>query len=338
MNEIKTLGIDLSKQVFEMHGVNEHDKVVLRKRVSRGNLMNVVANLPICLIGLEACGGAHYWARRFKQLGHEVKIMPPQYVKPYVKTNKTDRADAEAICEAVRRPTMRFVGIKNLEHQDIQSIHRIRQRLIKNRTALVNEIRGLLTEYGITIPKGIWNVFKHLPGIIEDCPGELTTMFRLELRELSEELFRLTEKITIYDKKVEALGKTNDVCNRLQSIPGVGPISATAVFAAVGDAKNFKNGRQLAAWLGLVPRQCSTGGKERLLGISKRGDRYIRMLLVHGARSHLQTIKNKHDKRSKWANRIAQSRGYNKACVALANKNARIIWKLMVTGESYKAA
>jgi len=335
--KVKVLGIDLSKNVFQLHGVDKRGKAVLRKQVKRSHLKAFIACIPKCLIGLEACGSAHYWARTFKRYGHEVKIMAPQFVKPYIKSNKNDAADAEAICEAVSRPSMRFVGIKSVEQQDIQCIHRIRQRLVKNRTALGNEIRGFLLEYGIAIPKGLSHLQKLIPVIVEDEKNELTSMIKEEMRYLLEELLQLHDKVKQYELKLKAISRSKDVCKRLEKIPGVGPMTSTAIWAATGDPNNFKNGRAYSAWLGLVPKQYSTGGKVKLLGISKRGDKYIRSLLVHGARSRIIACKNKEDKQSLWIKKVIERRGKFKAYVALANKNARVIWKLMATGEEYKA-
>ena len=335
--EISVLGIDLAKTVFQLHGVNRSGKVILRKKLSRGQLLEFVANLPRCLIGMEACGGANYWAREFKKLGHEVKLMSPQFVKPYVKSNKNDMADAEAICEAVDRPNMRFVAIKQVEQQDIQSLHRVRERLVKTRTALSNEIRGLLQEYGIVLPRKISQLRSGLPLIIESSGNQLTSMSQELLRNLMEELQGIDCRVSDYDKKIKSIHDAHPVCKRLSKIPGVGPITATALIASICDPGAFKNGRELSAWLGLVPRQNSSGGKEKLLGISKRGDVYLRKLLIHGARAALYWIDNKEDRRSLWAKKIIEKRGMNRAAVALANKNARTIWVLMARGEEYRA-
>jgi transposase len=287
---------------------------------------------------MEACGGSNYWAREFQKLGHEVKLMSPQFVKPYVKSNKNDRADAEAICEAVSRPNMRFVAVKQVEQQDIQSLHRVRERLVKTRTALSNEIRGLLQEYGIVLPRKIGQLVSGLPLIIESSGSQLTSMSQELLRNLLEELNAINERVLGYDKKIKSIHDAHPVCKRLSKIPGVGPITATALIASVTDPSVFRNGRELAAWLGLVPKQNSSGGKEKLLGISKRGDVYIRKLLIHGARAALYWIDGKEDRRSVWARKIIEKRGMNRAAVALANKNARTIWVLMARGEEYRTA
>lgn len=335
---ISVLGIDLAKTVFQLHGVDSVGKVVLTKRLTREKLLGFVANLPKCLIGMEACGGSNYWAREFEKLGHEVKLISPQFVKPYVKSNKNDRADAEAICEAVSRPNMRFVPIKQVEQQDIQSVHRIRERLVKNRTALCNEIRGLLQEYGIVLCKSISKLRSGLPMIIESDKNQLTTMTRELMRSLLEELQGLESRVLECDQKVKTIHNAHPICKKLTKIPGVGPITATALVAAIVDPQAFKNGRELSAWVGLVPRQSSSGGREKLLGISKRGDVYLRKLLIHGARAALYWVDEKKDRRSLWAKKLIERRGINRAAVALANKNARTIWVLMARGEEYKEA
>lgn len=280
---IKVLGIDIAKNVFELHGLGI--KGIQKKRLSREKLPEYIAQLPPCKIGIEACGGSHYWARKFTAMGHEVKLMHPQFVKPYVKSNKNDSHDAEAICEAVQRPSMRFVGIKNIEQQDIQAIHRIRDRLVKERTALVNQIRGLLAEYGIVVSQGIANIRKKLPEILEDATNELSHLGRSLFNDLLNQLYNADQKVEEYDLRVKEICKANDACKRLISIPGVGVLTATAMVAVVGNANVFENGREMSAFLGLVPKQNSSGGKQKLLGISKRGDNYLRCLLIHGARS-----------------------------------------------------
>lgn len=334
---VTTLGIDLAKNVFVLHGVNRHGQTVLTKRVTRSKLRETVANLPPCLIGLEACASSHYWAREFEKLGHTVKLIAPQFVKPYVKSNKNDAADAEAICEAVARPHMRFVSVKTIDQQDIQAVHRIRERRVKERTALLNQIRGLLAEYGLVIPLKRNAVSQALPRILEDADNGLTALAREFVADLYEELQALGHTVGAYDAKIERLFRANPVCQRLAKVEGVGPVTATALVAA-GDARAFKCGRQMAAWLGLVPRQHSSGGKPTLLGISKRGDTYLRTLLIHGARAAVAAAKRKDDPRSRWINALAARRGANIAAVALANKNARVLWALMARGEEYRKA
>ncbi len=338
MKEINILGIDLSKNIFQLHGTDSRGKPILKTKQSRSELKRFITNLKPCLIGMEACGGAHYWARLFRGMGHEVRLISPQFVKPYVKSNKNDAADAQAIAEAVSRPHMRFVSIKEKDHQDIQCLHRVRERFIRNKTALSNEIRGLLNEYGIILPKRIGPLKRNLPLIFEDPNNELSEMVRGLIKNLYQELKELEERITQLDLKVRGIYQTREDCQRIGKIEGVGPLIATAIISAVGNPASFKNGRQFSAWLGLVPKQHSSGGKEKLLGISKRGDRYIRALLIHGARSVLRHIGNKTDQRSRWVQDKLARRGYNKACVAFANKNARIIWAILNSKEEYRKA
>ncbi|MDI1294258.1 MAG: IS110 family transposase, partial [Methylobacter sp.] len=282
-----------------------------------------------CLIGMEACSSAHYWARELHKLGHTVKLMAPQFVKPYVKSNKNDANDAEAICEAVARPTMRFVAIKTIAQQDIQAIHRIRSELVHQRTAKANQIRGLLGEYGIVVERRVDVLRKALPLLLEDAENGLTPEFRYLLEGLQQDLIKLNERVDDMDKNIKTLASNNDDAKRLQQVPGIGPITATALICAIGDGKQFKRGRDMAAWLGLTPRQHSSGGKDRLLGISKRGDAYLRTLLIHGARAVLRVAGDKDDPRSRWLQNLCNRRNKNIAAVALANKNARIVWALL---------
>jgi len=301
----------------------------VRKKLSRAQMLVYFQKLPPCLIGMEACSSAHYWARELQKIGHTVKLMAPQFVKPYVKSNKNDANDAEAICEAVARPTMRFVAIKSIEQQDIQAVHRIRSELVQQRTAKVNQIRGLLGEYGLVVGQRIDVLRKALPLMLEDAENGLTVDFRTLLEGLQQDLITLDERVDDMDKKIKLLASSNEDAKRLQQIPGIGPITATALISAIGDGKQFKRGRDLAAWLGLTPRQHSSGGKDRLLGISKRGDAYLRTLLIHGARAVLKVAGNKEDPRSRWIQNLCGRRNKNIAAVALANKNARIVWALL---------
>jgi transposase len=334
---VTVLGIDIAKLVFHVVGMDGAGHVVLRKRLARSELPRFIATLPPLRIGMEACGSAHYWARRFREHGHDVRLMSPQFIKAYVKSPKNDARDAEAICEAVTRPTMRFVPIKRVEQQDLQALHRVRARLIKARTALVNEIRGLLSEYGMILPQGITKFRRLIAQTLEAGQAQLTPCSRELFRQLYEEFLALDQRLASYDEQLTAMGRAHPECQRLQTIPGIGPISATALIAAIGDATQFKNGRQLAAWLGLVPREHSTGGKPRLLGISKRGDVYLRTLLVHGARATLRWVDTKSDDRSRWVRALIARRGKNRAAVAFANKNARIVWALLVYHQEYRA-
>lgn len=328
--EISVLGIDTAKLTFHLCGLNRAGKVVFSKQVSRNKLCETVMQLGAKLVALEACGGSHHWARTFTQLGINTKLIAPQFVKPFVKSNKTDRADAEAIAEAASRPTMRFVAVKTTGQQDLQSIHKLRERFINQRTASCNELRGLLAEYGIVIPTGFSNLKKFFAGAFYECEG-LSELIRDSLKEFYQEIVRLDEKATQYSKLLLSISRNHPVASRLRQIPGVGPICATAIIAATGSAADFKNGRSYASWLGLVPKEHSSGGKQRLLGISKRGNSYLRKQLVHGARSVVYHAKSKNDPLSCWINQLRERKGTNKAVVAYANKNARIIWSLMAT-------
>lgn len=334
---ITTIGIDLAKSVFQVHGADDLGKVSLKKQLKRSQMLPFFANLPPCLIGMEACGSAHFWARKLEQFGHTVKLMAPQFVKPYVKTNKHDAADAEAICEAVNRPSMRFVPVKTGEQQAVLSLHRARQGFVKARTAQANQIRGLLAEFGIVIPQGIGSVVRRLAEILEDGENDLPATFRHLLQRLVEHLKELDRQVTELDLQIQRWHQETAASRKLAEIPGIGPLTASALVAAIGDANSFKNGRQLAAWLGLVPRQHSSGGKQNLLGISKRGDGYLRMLLIHGARSVIWVAERKLDPDDSWLKRLVKRRNKNVAAVALANKNARIVWAILANNRAYQA-
>lgn len=327
--EVTTIGLDLAKNVFQLHGVDMKGRPVLRKRLTRNKVLPFFSNLKPCLVGIEAQGSSNYWARELIRLGHEVKIMSPQFVKPYIKSSKNDQNDAEAICEAVSRPNMRFVPLKSVWQQDLQSLHRIRELTVKDRTAKVNQARGLLAEYGIVVPRGITRFKKEMPRILEDADNGLTHFARELFSELYQELIELDGRVKKYDQRILRIYGQSPVCQKLGQIAGVGPLTATAVIASVGDASSFKNGRQLSAWLGLVPRQHSSGNKKRLLGISKRGNSYLRGMLIHGARAVIRHSEGKDDPQSRWLNGVKARRGTNRATVALANKNARAIWRLL---------
>ena len=326
--KITTIGIDLAKEVFQIHGVDEYGKAVLRKQLRRGQMAEFFANLGPCLIGLKACGSSHHWARKLGGFGHTVKLMSPQFVKPYVKTNKHDMADAEAICEAVTRPNMRFVPIKTVEQQAILSVHRARQGFVKARTSQANQIRGLLSEFGIVIPQGIQSIGKRMPDILEDAENGLPGTMRRLLERLNDHLKELDRQVKELELQIKLWHKESEASQRLEAIPGVGPITASAIVATVGNATEFKSSRQLAAWLGLVPKQHSSGAKQLLLGISKRGDTYLRTLLIHGARAVIRFAEKKAEPES-WLRKLITRRNKNVAAVALANKNARIIWALL---------
>lgn len=287
---------------------------------------------------MEACGSAHHWARRFQAMGHMVELIAAQFVKPFVKSQKNDRADAEAIAEAASRPTMRYVPIKTIEQQDVQTLHRVRSLLMRDRIAQGNQIRGLLAEYGVIVPQGSTQVRKLLPAILEDADNDLTVLTRQMFAELYERLVALDERIAHYDRQIQQLHRASPQSCRLEQVRGVGPLIATALLASIGDAKAFKNGRQFAAWLGLVPRQHSSGGKPRLLGITKRGNTYLRMILVHGARAVVAQATRRDDSFSQWINALRKRRGMNVTVVAVANKTARVIWAMLAKGEDYRPA
>jgi transposase len=336
--EISTIGIDLAKNVFQVHGINEHGRTVLKRQVKRDQMASFFVNMPPCLVGMEACSGAHHWARKLQTLGHVVKLMPPQFVKPYVKTNKNDAADAEAICEAVTRPNMRFVPIKNVEQQAVLALHRARQGFVEARTAQANQIRGLLAEFGLVVPQGLCRVLGEVRERIEDASNELPGSFRLLIDRLLDHLKELHRQVGELEVQIRVAHRKSEASIRLEKIPGIGPITASALAASVGDAKEFKSGRQLAAWLGLVPAQSSSGGKTNLLGISKRGDSYLRTLLIHGARSAVRVFQTKHDPSGNpWLQKLLERRNVNVATVALANKNARIAWALLARDREFKA-
>lgn len=332
--EITTIGLDLAKNVFQVHGVNERGKAVLRKQLKRDQVAPFFANLPPCLIGIEACASAHHWARKLQALGHTVRLMAPQFVKPYVKSNKNDAADAEAICEAVSRPSMRFVPIKNVEQQSVLSLHRVRQGFVKARTAQANQIRGLLGEYGLVVPQGIAYIAQRVPSLIEDAENELPGTFRLLIQRLLDHLKALQAQVDEIEVQIKAWHRASEASQRLEKVPGIGPLTASALVASIGDAKNFDNGRQFAAWLGVVPRQHSSGGKPTLLGMSKRGDAYLRTMLIHGARSVIYRATQKADADS-WLVKLTTRRNKNVAAVAMANKTARTVWALLAHGREF---
>src|SRR3984893_11622305 len=334
---ITQVGLDLAKLYFQVHGVDARGKVTLRKQLKRSQVVAFFAQLAPCLVGMEACGVANFWARKLLELGHTVKLIAPQFVKPYVKTNKNDAADAEAICEAVGRPNMRFVPIKNTDQQALLGLHRARQGFVAMRTAQANQIRGLLTEFGLVIPVGIRCIERKVPEFLEDAENGLSGASRALFARLLQHFRELDRQVGELEGGIKTWHREDSASQRLQAIPGIGPLTASALVASVGDAKVFHNGRQFAAWLGLVPRQDSSGVKTSLLGISKRGDTYLRTMLIHGARAVLLSLRRHPDRAGGWLARVADRRNPNIAAVALANKNARIVWALLAHGREYQA-
>lgn len=336
MKEITTIGLDLAKSVFQIHGVNDLGEVVMRKRLRRGQVLAFFADLPPCLVGMEACATAHYWGRELRALGHEVRLMPPQYVKAYVKRNKNDAADAEAICEAVRRPSMRFVPVKSAAQQSALLMHRGRELLVRQRTMLANALRGHLAEFGLTAAQGLHNV-AGLIAVVRDATDErVPDMARQVLQVIAKQIVELDTRIGAIEVQIMAWHKSNPMSQRLASIPGIGTIIATAIAATVAEPGAFHSGREFAAWLGLVPRQNSTGGKARLGGISKRGDSYLRRLLING--SHAVLLRSKAGKADPWLIALRRRRPRLVAAVAVANKTARIAWAVMSKQETYRLA
>jgi transposase len=327
------VGIDLAKNVFSLHGVDAAGKTVLRRTVRRDRLVETVASLSPCLIGMEACSGAHEWGRRFQAHGHTVKLMAPKFVAPYRKSDKNDGNDAEAVCEAVTRPSMRFVPVKSTEQQALLALHRVRQGFVVERTALINRLRGLMSEFGVVLALRSVTVRRQAAAAAEALPE----LARRAVADLLEQLRLLDERIEGYDRQLEAQARLSEPARRLMKIRGIGPTTALAIVATVGNAREFKNGRQFAAWIGLVPGQYSTGGRARLGHISKRGDAYLRNLLVQGARSVLQSAPAHQDRFSRWALKLQERRGYYRTLVAIANKNARIAWALLARDQELQA-
>jgi transposase len=335
---IKRLAVDLAKDVFQLYGVDEQNKKVLEKRIkSRQKFVEFVTKLGPCELVMEACGGANYWARKFKAMGYTVMLISPQHVKPYVHRNKNDYRDAIAIMEASFWSGVSFVTPKTIAQQDIQSLLRIRKNYLETRTAISNQIRGLMYEYGVTINVGYENLRSALPNIYDRCEDNgLSPMMKALIEGQYTMLLVIDEQIDTLDVQIKQQSSTNEICKRLQKIEGIGPISALAIIALVGDGKAFQNGRHFAAYLGLTPKQHSSGNRECLLGISKRGDGYLRELLIHGGRAVVRTSEKKADPRSIWVNRIKNQGGFNKAAVAIANKNARIVMSMILSGDEYK--
>jgi transposase len=334
--EIHTLGIDIGKTVFNVVGLSPQGDIVVRKKFSRKQLLHFTANLRVDLIGMESCGGSHFLGRALRTQGHEVRLIPPQYVKPYVKTNKNDYIDAEAIAEAVGRSRMRFVPIKTDDQLDLQSLHRVREGWVYRRTSVISQLRGLLMERGITVRKGRRYIEAALPGILEDADNKLSGALRVLLLQIYSEMRQLQSQIDEADAVIRRMAGQDEACQRLVEVPGVGPVIATAMIAAVGNGAAFKKGRGFAAWLGLVPGQYSTGGKQKLLGISKRGNPYLRRLFVHGAHAVLQQRAKQSSGLSEWLGKLDSRVHRNVAAVALANKLARMAWAVLAKGERYR--
>ena len=332
------VGVDLAKRVVQVHGVDRGERVVWRRQLKRGRWLQALSEHLEAggEVGMEACCGAHHWARELQSRGYRVKLMAPQFVKPYVKSNKNDGVDAEAICEAMSRPGMRFVSVKAVAQQDIQAMHRIRSELVGQRTAKANQIRGLVAEYGLVAPQQLSNLRATMSDWLEDVENGLTERFRRLLAGLWGDLRELDRRVAELDAEIEEIAKSDPVAQRLQQLRGVGPMTATALVATVGSAEQFAKGRDLAVSLGLTPKQHSTGGKECLLGISKRGDPYLRKLLVHGARSVIYHAQNKEDALSRWVLSLVARSHTNVASVALANKTARIAWAMIRNGTDYE--
>ncbi len=330
-------GVDLAKNVYQLHGVDRSGRMMLKRRLKRHQWMQVLLDKtdPDCVIGMEACAGAHHWARQLQARGYTVKLIPPQFVKPYVKSNKSDAKDAEAICEAMSRPNMRFVTVKRVEQQDIQATHRIRAELMTQRTAKANQIRGLVAEYGLVAPKHLSSLRAAIPCWLEDAENGLTADFRALLQGVWKDLLLLDDRVGEMDKLIKRLAESNEDCVRLQQLRGVGPMIATAMIATVGDARQYRTSRQMAAAIGITPKQHSSGDRDRLLGISKRGDVYLRTLMIHGARAVVASAKHKDDPLSRWVTGIATKRHPNVAAVALANKTARMAWAMLRNETDY---
>ncbi len=335
---IITVGIDLAKNVFAVHGVDEYGKAALIKpKVAREQLLSLIAQLPPCLIGMEACSGAHHWARQFRKHGHTVRLIAPQFVTPYRlsgKRGKNDAADAAAICEAITRPHMRFVPIKEAHQQIILTLHRTRQGFVEERTATYNRLRGLMSEFGIVLPQKVACLRRSIGAHLEDLPGYANQC----IGDLLAHADTLDERIAEYDRLIAQAAREDERSRRLMERPGIGPVTASALLASIGNGHDFKNGRQVAAWIGLVPGQYSSGGKARLGRITKAGDAYLRSLLVMGARAILAGLGDKQDGFSRWARSLQERRGYWKAVVAIAAKNARLAWAVLHYGEAFRLA
>jgi len=334
--QVTRIGMDIAKQIFDLHGVDRRGKLVLRKTLRRERVLAVLAQLKPCAVGMEACGGAHYWQREISQLGHTVRLLSAHKVKPYVDGNKNNRHDAAAICEAMSRPAMRFVQPKTKAQQDMQTLHRARALLVRDLTALSNQMRGLLHEYGIVLRKGAAALRRALPELLEGNDERLTAVLKAVVAEQFERFQYLAQRRDRYDRQIGGLCQQDDRCRQLLQVPGIGPLSATALVAALGNGHEFKNGRHFSAYLGLVPGHSNTGDKTVMLPITKRGNRYLRTLLIHGGRAAVYAARRRTDSRSSWLNRLRETSCSNVAAVALANKNARVAWAMLRYGEDYR--
>ena len=334
--KVTTIGLDLAKNVFQVHGADAHGATLLRKQLRRTQMAEFFAQQPPCVVAMEACGGAHHWGRKLRALGHEVRLIAPQYVKPYVKSQKNDAADAAAIGEAATRGHMRFVSLKTVDQQSVLALHTVRSGFVKQRTALSNQIRGLLAEFGVVLPQGLSKLSGQLPVVLADQNNELTGVMRELLQMLQTQLAHIDELVARLERQIRVWANQDEAAKRLQQIPGIGPITASALAASVGDARQFEDGRQMSAWMGLVPRQHSSGGKSVLLGITKRGDKYLRTLLIHGARAALKAYQRNPAKTPEHLAQLMQRKHPNVVCVALASRNARVAWAMLSRREDYR--
>ena len=335
--KITRVGVDLAKNVFQVHGVDRAGRRVWKRQLKRSNWLSVLTEAvePGCEIGMEACGGAHHWARELKSRGYQVKLISPQFVKPYLKSLKNDVNDAEAICEAMARHHMRFVAVKTVEQQDIQAMHRVREGLMNHRKAKANQIRGLVAEYGLVAPRQMAPLRRAIPCWLEDAENGLRQPFRVLLHGLWEDLQRMDERLKVLDKEILMLSESHPDAKRLKQLRGIGPLTATAMVAQFGDGRHFKRGRQASASVGITPRHAGTGGKNYLFGITKKGNPYLRSILIHGARSVVSKAKHKDDRLSRWVTELAERKHVNVAAVALANKTVRIAWAMLRNGTDY---
>jgi transposase len=336
--KITTIGLDIAKRFFHVVCCNDQGRLVRKKMLKRAQVLAFFQNHPSCLVALEACATSHFWAREIQKCGHQVKLIPPQHVKAFLIGNKNDYNDALAIAVAAKQPHIKNVGIKSIEQQDNQAQHKAKELAVRQRTALCNQIRGLIAEYGIILSQGVNNVRKNIPLMLDGETTQLSSAFKLILAQLWEQLRSLDNCIEMFGKTITESAKSNPICQRLQTIPGVGPMISSAYFNEIGNGSNYRRGRDVSASLGIVPRQHSSGGKDTLLGISKRGNSYLRCLLIQGAKSVVSRASTKSDKQSQWINRLVQPRGHNRACVAYANKMARMAWAITVSGEEYSPA